>query len=189
MILSRPKIDWNLISQAIAFYKARGYTYVEVPWIVSEEALRVTLPAGKEGLRTAQGALVGSAEQGFIQMMMDGQLPLGRYVTASPCFRDDTIDALHQQDFFKVELIDRFSIVRYSVDDARTRLIGDASDFFFNFESIPRLKLPKTEAGFDIELNGIEIGSYGFRQYKGFFWIYGTGLAEPRFSIARKSLT
>ena len=47
-----------------------------------------------------------------------------------------------------------------------------------NFEIV------KTEEGLDIELNGIEIGSYGYRSYKDFHWIYGTALAEPRFSLA-----
>ena len=32
----------------------------------------------------------------------------GRYVTASPCFRDDAPDELHKTWFFKVELIDVF---------------------------------------------------------------------------------
>jgi hypothetical protein len=34
--------------------------------------------------------------------------------------------------------------------------------------------------------NDIEIGSYGMREYENFKWIYGTGMAEPRFSKARK---
>ena len=42
---------------------------------------------------------------------------------------------------------------------------------------------------YDIEsCNGIELGSYGIREFAGFRWIYGTGVAEPRLSlcIARK---
>jgi hypothetical protein len=30
--------------------------------------------------------------------------------------------------------------------------------------------------------NGFELGSYGVRQYHDITWIYGTGIAEPRFS-------
>ena len=30
--------------------------------------------------------------------------------------------------------------------------------------------------------NGIELGSYGIRQFKDYKWIFATGLAEPRFS-------
>jgi len=36
----------------------------------------------------------------------------------------------------------------------------------------------------DIGSDILELGSYGFREYEGFFWIFGTGLAEPRFSSA-----
>jgi hypothetical protein len=38
----------------------------------------------------------------------------------------------------------------------------------------------------DWTLNGVEIGSYGVRQYKNLVkWVYGTGLAEPRFTTAK----
>ena len=36
----------------------------------------------------------------------------------------------------------------------------------------------------DISLNGIEVGSYGYRTYAGHHWIFGTGLALPRMTIA-----
>ena len=48
------------------------------------------------------------------------------------------------------------------------------------------LKIIDTPEGYDIELYGIEIGSYGIRRVRGFSWIYGTMLAEPRFSEAYK---
>ncbi len=48
---------------------------------------------------------MGSAEQGFVQLMLDGKLPLGSHMAAGPCFRDDEVDDLHQKTFFKVELI------------------------------------------------------------------------------------
>lgn len=34
----------------------------------------------------------------------------------------------------------------------------------------------------DIVFRGIELGSYGIREHKYLKWVYGTGLAEPRFS-------
>lgn len=105
----RPRIYWALIPRALLHYKTYDYEYIEVPWVISEEALRVTLPSDRVGHRTQDGPLVGSAEQGFVQMYLDG------------------------------------------------------------------------------ELNGIEIGSYGYRSYRELHWIYGTGLAEPRFTLAQKS--
>lgn len=177
-------INWQLIAQAVAYYERLGYKYVEVPWIVSSEALGVTLPPGKEGLQTQDGSLIGSAEQGFIQLLLDGKLSYGRYLAATPCFRDDTVDELHQRTFFKVELIYVYDICAVSVDTARTRLAQDAIGFFLSVSPPSSLTLPKTKSGHDIELGGVEVGSYGCREYKGHRWIYGTGLAEPRFSVA-----
>lgn len=45
-------------------------------------------------------------------------------------------------------------------------------------------KVEIDEFSYDLEINNIEVGSYGIRQYKNLFWVYGTGLAEPRFSQA-----
>jgi hypothetical protein len=45
-------------------------------------------------------------------------------------------------------------------------------------------RLVTTEDGLDVEIGGIEVGSYGTRLHEGFSWNYGTGLAEPRFSSA-----
>jgi hypothetical protein len=44
------------------------------------------------------------------------------------------------------------------------------------------IKIVKTNIGYDLELNNIELGSYGVRKYGQLHWVYGTGLAEPRFS-------
>ena len=41
-----------------------------------------------------------------------------------------------------------------------------------------------TKEGYDLMINGIEVGSYGLRMGNGYEWVYGTGLAEPRFSVA-----
>ena len=43
----------------------------------------------------------------------------------------------------------------------------------------------KTDEGYDLEINGIEVGSYGARYHaKIGWWAYGTGLAEPRYTTA-----
>lgn len=180
-------INWKLVARAIDAYRASGYAYVEVPWIVSKEAVEVTLPPGREGMHCCDGALVGSAEQSFIQLMLDGKLKPGRYVAASPCFRDDEVDALHQRTFFKVELIE-FSagpIERWG--DAVQRMAEDAQSFMRNVaarRAAHDTEIVPTAQGLDIELRGIELGSYGYRSHRGFHWVYGTGVAEPRFSYA-----
>jgi hypothetical protein len=43
------------------------------------------------------------------------------------------------------------------------------------------LKVIETEDGWDLELLGIEVGSYGIRRIGDVQYMYGTGLAEPRF--------
>jgi aspartyl-tRNA synthetase len=82
-------------------------------------------------------------------------------------------------------------------------IINDAKYFFehydflnrsqiLNTEKIRTTKVVKTDFGFDIELNGIELGSYGIRrnQENKLLWIHGTGLAEPRFSnVVNENLT
>lgn len=181
-------IDWALVGRAVDFYQNRGFKYVEVPWMVSTEAVCATLPDGKSlfSVGRPNSWLVGSAEQSFLQMMIDGVLPADRYVAASPCFRDDPVDDLHAKTFFKVELIDVMSETTKKVDARGLLTLGvmNAARSFF-VESVFGLEVINTVGGFDITLNNIEIGSYGYREHKGHSWIYGTGLAEPRFSLAR----
>ena len=185
-------IDYSLISQAISFYEMHGFKYIEVPWIVSEEALSVTLPKGRTGLHCADGALVGSAEQSFIHMALEGKLKSGRYVAASPCFRDDVPDEWHQRSFFKVELID---IMHAEVVETMWErdMAWIALSFFQRFEPEALIERVQGETiddpgHLDITLGGIELGSYGDRRALGWTWTYGTGLAEPRFSMARAAL-
>jgi hypothetical protein len=121
-------------------------------------------------------------------MMLDGKLAPGSYVTASPCFRDDEVDELHFKDFFKVEL----SVVlnRMAPYEYVRSLAVEADVFFRRTGTLPaeHLRMVETPIGLDIELGGIEIGSYGARYYEGHHWVYGTGLAEPRFSQAMAKL-
>lgn len=46
----------------------------------------------------------------------------------------------------------------------------------------------ETSAGWDVEVDGVEVGSYGHNELRDgdapFVWVYGTGLAEPRLSQA-----
>jgi seryl-tRNA synthetase len=179
----KPNIRWDLISRAIHIYQEYGYTYVEVPWIVSDEAVRVTLPPGREGLRCEDGPLIGSAEQAFLQLMLDGTLAPGRYVAASPCFRADDPDDLHFRYFFKVELIEFATSPIESWGEAVQRMADDALFFLRSLQGATKARIVPTAQGLDIELRGIELGSYGYRSHKGLHWIYGTGLAEPRFTI------
>lgn len=179
-------INYKNIALAIDFYKNRGYTYMEVPWLVSEAAIKITLPKNNHSLSTGYGELIGSAEQSFIDLMIAGELLPGKYVAATPCFRDDIIDGLHSRHFFKVELIKYWN----ASDETQQaylneqNVINDALNFYKTLTEKEKLNIKNVDCGFDIELNNIEIGSYGYRTLNDFSWIYGTGYADPRFSIA-----
>ncbi len=179
-------IDWGLLAYAIEWYKACGFIYIEVPWIVATSINMLTCPDEENLLKIGNSSfsLVGSSEQSFLKLDFDGELPSGKYVACSPCFRNEVVDAWHQRTFMKVEL--------FCNDDmgALHAIIGYAERFFIDAiknERKTNAKLEKvdTDDGIDIQLNGIEIGSYGIRRLsKNKSWIYGTGLALPRFTQA-----
>jgi hypothetical protein len=49
-----------------------------------------------------------------------------------------------------------------------------------------RVEVLRTDQGRDLTLDGIEVGSYGYREAGGRKWACGTGLALPRFDVARE---
>lgn len=195
---------WEYISQSINLYQNAGYEYIDVPWIVTRDALAVTLPPYKTGfsifetmrLNSEANCLVGSAEQSFIDMMISGHPAMragGRYVAASPCFRDDAPDELHKTWFFKVELIDVFPGALTRVGPKREeawRMCNTALRVMKDVAGAgdDEMKIVETPEGFDIEYCGIEVGSYGVRVLNHpkakYEWVYGTGMAIPRFQIA-----
>jgi hypothetical protein len=187
-------IDYFRIAKSQSFYRALGYKSIETPWLVSEAAVQATLPTDSRSLgvfrfdeeekQTPFGSLVASGEQGFIQMMMDGKLQPGRYQTTTPCFRDEkSYNTLTRFSFLKVELI------WYMPDDSRLAyetVLNNAVNCFFEISDLEDFEAVPTEDGYDLTYKGIELGSYGVRQMDSHIWVYGTGLAEPRFSTATR---
>lgn len=177
-------VDWQLLSRALTYYMGNGFQYIEVPWIVPPAIHAITCPDQSRIMMVAKhGGLVGSAEQSFIALDSAGVLGKGRFVALTPCFRDEfEVDELHQRHFMKVEL--------YRNDDtsnsALEEMIAVAELFFYLDAAGGTVERVQTEEGFDLMLNGIEVGSYGIREANGLKWVYGTGLAEPRFSTAKK---
>jgi hypothetical protein len=155
---------------------------------------------------------VASAEQSFLQMQMDAvaegarfkyvdtpwtERITGSFCALTPCFRNEPVlDDLHQPYFMKLELItwdgneaDMSRMIQlariwyesehpgdHPGDDLQIRVVeNNDSDH-----------LSVTQA-YDIvtAYTGIELGSYGIREHaKVGRWVYGTGLAEPRYSVA-----
>lgn len=173
-------IDWRMLSKAIEYYETRGYRYVEVPWMVSEKTHRLTCLNVDLIIRSDVGALVGSAEQSFLELDRHGHLLPGRWVACTPCFRPDEVDEYHQKGFMKVELY-----VNHEPTVEKAKVMLDHAYAFFNAHAPGHTAVVQTgDDTWDIEIGGIEVGSYGYREADGTRWVYGTGIAEPRFSTA-----
>lgn len=181
-------INYSLISDALEFYVNAGFSYVDVPWLVSQEVLEATIPDGASAQDNSLYGkfLVASAEQSFLQLMVDGRIFPGKYCAVTPCFRNEPEDWLHKKSFMKVELIHIIG-----PDDVALlslhKMINLAKHFFMQYafcSTIDIVEIPghRCEINYDIMADGIELGSYGIRSYKNFRWIYATGIAEPRLS-------
>ena len=173
----------DLLVQAEEYYSRCGYARVRVPWVVSAQAFFATVPGNVRHYATLDGYLVASAEQGFIQQLLDGNAPTGPAQAWTPCFRDEPQhDALHLPYFMKLELFNPVSS-----QEVLSGMVEDALDFFGNAgvgRVIPVLDGP----GIDIITAeaGVELGSYGLRTLhvgdREVSWTYGTGVALPRLS-------
>ena len=128
--------------------------------------------------------LVASGEQGFLYLYLKGFLPKGKYFTITPCFRDEVFDFLHTKYFMKTELI----VTENVCEEELKKLIDVAFEFFSlylpkdNLSIYKSLDSDSTDIFYTDENNAFELGSYGIRNCNYLTWIYGTGVAEPRFS-------
>lgn len=188
-------IDYCLLAKAIKYFSKKGFKQIETPWRVSKEAIEGTFNSS-ESFKTDDKFLVGSAEQGFLELQLQDKLKGAQFMSVSPCFRNEVEDYYHQQEFLKLELI-YFSNYDIKIMDATYKSF---KNFVLSF-IIKKLKIKtsnivilRTNDGNslyseDILINGIEYGSYGIRQFQGKYYIYGTGIALPRASKILKSLT
>ncbi len=195
-----PPIDYRLLSEAVDFYKGLGYQYIEVPWIVKSVIASLTLKDRSRAYivdsHTTIGELVGSAEQGFIDQFIKGVIPSGKkVVSVSPCFRKEPeCDEYHFNQFIKVELGMGFFISSFmdevqlhtTIDNSIRTFINHANAFF-DSKTDKLVECVEVNGDFDLMIDDIELGSYGYRVFQrqdAIIWIYGTGLALPRFSQA-----
>lgn len=167
-----------MLAEAVEFYQHAGYKYVEVPYAVPKDIIRLTLPPEyDDAIQPAEpfGCLVGSAEQSLLYL----DLKPGSYCAVSPCFRPEPIlNELYQYHFMKVEL---FQVGDDFMNPMHMML--DARNFMSKYAAVEVLR---TEQGKDLTVAEIEVGSYGFREAGERRWACGTGLALPRFDVARK---
>ena len=199
-------IDYQKLVKAQEYYKIRAFNPIEVPWIVGFPAIRLTCPKGGKfySLRedtlevpsdTNIGYQVASAEQSFIQLILDDKLKPGRWQALTPCYRGDILDKWHHRYFMKVELITYLGKDDLRVKTAKSCLDMMVNDCLAFFESFLPVKLIKTKpiSSLDqldstqdlVTKLDIELGSYGIREHPSIgTWVYGTGCAEPRLSQA-----
>ena len=175
-------IDYQKINNSIIFYEANGFTRIETPWLVSEYVDNLTKPENKESYTVLHNNknLVASGEQSFLYLYLKGFLPKGKFQTVTPCFRREKFDFTHSKYFIKNELI-QTDIVN---ENELLNNVEVALTFFKMY--LKNSRIVKTEQGFDIMSNDIELGSYGIRSNPVLDWIYATGCAEPRLTRAMK---
>ena len=179
-------IDYQKIADAVTYFQSLGYKYVEVPWIVRPEISEITNRSFRN-FETFMGNLVASGEQSFLDIR-DTFGQNDKRVCVTPCFRDEEIvNEISRNWFIKAELI-----IANPTDERRQRaeMFIDAYHFFKRYDNaMPIETLNDTSNDYykkDIGINGLEVGSYGIREYNGFKWIYGTACAEPRLSQSLK---
>ena len=190
-------IDYNLLNKALKYFSKRGFKQVEVPWRVSKEAIEGTFNS-RESFKSDDKFLIGSAEQGFLEIYLQNKLTSNQLMSVSPCFRNELEDYFHQQEFMKLELIcflDKLADLDFRFNDEYSNIkrlvIGfiikklkiKTSDIF-----ISRVLDSRSFYSEDILINGIEYGSYGIREFQNKYYIYGTGIALPRASKILKSI-
>lgn len=172
-------IDYKLLNDSLVYYENLGFKRVEAPWAVSERVDNITKPADRISfqLKHNNKCLVASGEQSFLYLYLKNFLPKGQFQTITPCYRYEAFDFLHTKYFMKNELI-KTDVVTSS----ELIKIVDIALGFYRPLFKKDLTVIRTESGFDIEVDGKELGSYGIRECEFLTWIYGTGCAEPRTS-------
>jgi hypothetical protein len=173
--------SWVRLGQALRYYTSNGCKYVEVPWIVSPKTSAITKPVHcQDYYHGSSHVLVASAEQSFIELYPYCKDGGGIFVACTPCFRDeDYLDRTHQMYFHKVEL--------FSTDPTQLEMVGWLAKNFFENTLGYRNKVDRLDTSddtFDLMYRDIELGSYGIRTHEDKTWVYGTGLAEPRMTVA-----
>lgn len=178
---------WHNLTNLADGYSAQGFADYPQPWFASQRAIEMTLPPGTTPtVLHGEDLLVGSAEQAFIDRMLQGTMKPGKWQTITPCFRrEPQYDALHLPYFVKLELIHYMpEQVEYALSDMLA-VVHSALQRRLNCHPLAhelRLTRERTDIGWDLMLRGQEVGSYGIRAFENHQWVYGTGVAEPRFS-------
>lgn len=191
LAMQAPRLGVSALSR---FHKAAqdwidsGAKWVDLPWTAPEAHVESTRPlsAGAQ-LQTPHGHLLASGEQAFLWLAERDMLPSGLLIGWSPCFRDEPVfDRWHQFGFMKIEAYKLLHEKDHPISEL-SKLVEHAATHFENWAGRHVYQKFFRDGTADIDLNGHEIGSYGIRKHPflaGKSYLYGTVLAEPRFSTA-----
>lgn len=169
-------IDYQILYFSQKYYQLQGFEVMEVPWYIPESIDQITKPSDRESIITRLGCLPASGEQSFLSIW-DRLKEGSKYQAITPCYRDESVeDEWHLPYFMKNELI----IKGGQFEDVIK--IAKICQNFFQIYSPQPVELVITKEGIDLEIGGVEIGSYGLRTFGEMKWVYATGCAEPRFS-------
>lgn len=190
----------SLLDQAIQLWVQEwGVVFVDLPWVVPAEYTAPTMPADRRDIVTPRGSFVASGEQSFLQLWAEERLPAGPegYIGWTPCLRDEPqLDQHHQHGFLKAEWFVPFHdraedgtvMARLMTMLIRQRMVFQRLAAFVmgvRPHDAPEPTSLITGIGqVDYELGGLEIGSYGDREFMGRRYLFGTALALPRFQQA-----
>ncbi len=145
-------VDWQLLGKAMFHYECAGFKPLTVPWSVPNDVAMVTCPDQDRMYAFEDEVLVGSAEQAFMAMQFQGQLPPGGMWLAPMFSERAVLDDLHQKYFMKVEL---YSTEENQVGKA-LELAKAAQNFMKAWGQVQKPEIVKTEEGFDLVVAGVE---------------------------------
>lgn len=194
----------KILIDAVSHYERLGYQLIDVPYLVDVDVSNLTKPWFVDNLHhDNKKVYVGSGEQSFIQLMKERKINKGKYMCITPCYRDEKdLDKLHLRMFMKLELINisdelnKPCFIQQQGKRIVYEVLNDAKEFFDQYSDNIRIIQTGTHRvndwmgsnifgscmEHDILNNDIEIGSYGIRETLYGRFVYGTGLALPRFN-------
>jgi hypothetical protein len=175
------------ITRSVKLWEEAGASFVSLPWTAPRAIIESTRPmwAGKD-TQTQHDFLVASGEQSFLWLDEEGRLPENKLCVGwSPCFRDEhNFDDIHNYYFLKAEVYRRLG---EGEDGERVleQIVHTAACIMETIGGVRPTKVVMAPWQIDLELAGLEVGSYGCRpRPNGRPYLYATALAEPRFSLA-----
>jgi hypothetical protein len=185
----------KLLHTALQWWQTYGFAYTDLPWMVPKQYTDAFRPSYCRDVPTLHGYFVGSGEQSFLMLRDENRLPgpAPGYIGWTPCLRDERLDHTHQHGFMKAEwYVPLGEVAGWQVK--LSGLLSHQSRLFYELATqvhgAPHVAVVHEQVNpeqVDLVINGLEVGSYGLRVFHDKPYLFGTGLALPRFHKALAS--